>query len=246
MPIIGTDLNCFASLNRPEDDTTVSGGAVDRDNETTFTELAANDTLELVSNNAGDTTQNVTVTGRDNTGAVISDTKQVDGTNIVNFVGTFERILKVLMDADAVGNVEVRRTGDVATVGTIPAGQRGFTRMFINAASNTSPVTRYEKKCWANDHATLTLGDAVVTLTSDPADRIRIGLDTTKDSSSSVANRLTAPAGVTFVDNAVAVSIPGNQLEAGSYIGCWVEQALLANDAAFKNRFNTQLLGTTI
>lgn len=246
MPIISTDLVGYAALNRPEDDTSSSGGGVDVDTRATFTVMSANDTVQMSSDNAGDTTQNVTVTGRDDTGATISDTKQLNGTNTVVFAGTFERILKVAMDADAAGEVTIERTTGAVKIADIPVGERGFTRLFIGSSSETSQVIRYEKLCWRNNHATLTLGAAQVTLTSDPASRLRIGVESTKDDTVSVANRLTTPGGVTFVDNAVAQSLPGGQLEAGSYISVWIEQDLPADDPAQKATFNTQLLGTTI
>ena len=63
MSILTTDLVLYAAANRPEDDAAAGGGAIDPDYRYVFTQLAANDTLQVSSANAGDTTQVVTVTG---------------------------------------------------------------------------------------------------------------------------------------------------------------------------------------
>ncbi|HSR50923.1 MAG TPA: hypothetical protein VLV83_08840 [Acidobacteriota bacterium] len=246
MPIADTDLVFYGSLNRPEDDISTSGGAIDTDHRMGLTQLAASDTVEMLSDNAGDTTQNVTVTGRDAAGAVVSEQQTLNGTTVVSFTPTFERILKIVMDADATGTITVRRSSAGPTVATIPPGERGAFANFIKSASQSSPVTRFEKLFGRNSHGTLTLNDAEVELTADPDARIRMGLAATKDDSGSVANRVTAPGGITFVDDGVAQSVPGTTLEAGSGIGVWVEQALLADDPPFNSTFTLQLKGTSV
>lgn len=246
MPIVDTDLVYYGSLNRPKDDTALTGGGVDVDHRGVLAQLAANDTLEIVSSAAGDTTQNLTVTGRDDAGAIIQDTQQLNGTTPVAIVGTFERVTEDFMDADAVGTVTVRRASAGPTVNEIPPGERGAFIFFQGSASAASPVTRYEKGFLRNNHPTLTLNSAAAELIADPSSRIRFGIEATKDDTNTTTNRVTAPAGITFVDDNVSQPLPGGTLEAGSGIGTWIEQALVADDIAYRSTYTLQLSGTTV
>ena len=246
MAVLATDLIVYNSLNRPEDDTTLTGGGIDVDHRPVFTPLAANDTLEMLSSAAGDTTQTVTITGRDAVGAIISDVQTLNGTTVVSFTGTFERVLKVVMSADAVGIITIRRASAGPTVGTIPVGERGFNRMFYDSASEAASVERYEKVFGRNNNGTDTLTNAEIELTADPSSRIRIGLAATKGDTATIANRKAVPAGITFVDDNVAQAVPTDQLAAGEAIGVWIEQDLLADDSPFKSSFDLTIRGTTV
>lgn len=234
-------------MNRPTADGTTSGGAIDVDNRPVFTQLAANDTLEMVSSQAGDTTQSVTVTGRLATGVIDSEAKTVNGVSVVSFTHTLERVLKVLMNADATGIITIRRASTGPTVGTIPVGERGFYAMFYDSASSTTGSTsRYEKIFWKNTHGTLTLTNAKVRLSADPASVIQQGICTAKDDSTSVADRLSAPGGVSFVDDNVDQDVPSTTLAAGEAIGVWYRLDLAQDNAPIKNTFTTRLAGTTV
>jgi len=247
MPIASADLIALGSLNRPEDDTALVGGAIDIDNRPVFTQLAANDTVQVKSDNAGDITQNVTITGRDAAGAEVSEVLgPLTGVTPVVGTQTFERVLKVVMDADAVGIITVERTIGPTLIQTIPIGERGFYGLFIKSASESAATTRFEKLFWKNTHASLTLNAAKVELTADPAAKIRLGLEAAKNDTNTAANRKTAPGGVTFVDNNVKQDVPGNTLEAASAIGTWIELALAIDDTPVKDTFTTQLEGTSV
>ena len=246
MPIAASDLIAKCPLNRPEDDVATGGGGEDVDNRPDFTQLAANDTLEMVSDNAGDTTQGVTVTGRDAAGAILSDTKTVNGLSVVAFTGTFERVLKVLMDADALGIVTIRRGSVGPTVRIIPIGERGFSGLFLQSSSESGATTRYDKIFWRNDHGSLTLNAAKTQLTADPSSNIRVGVHTAKNDSATITDRKTAPGGVTFVDDSVQQNVPGTTLESASVIGLWIELQLSASQAPVKDTFTTELAGTSV
>lgn len=245
MAIAAADLILYGALSRPEDDAATSGGAIDIDHRPVFTQLAANDTLEMLSDNAGDTTQSVTVTGRDAAGAVFSDSKTLNGTTPVAFTGTFERVQKVVMDSDAIGNVTIRRASAGPTVGVIPPGERGFFAHFLNSASEASPTTRFEKDHWRNSHGTLTLNAAKVQLFADPSSVIRQGVVAAKNDSTSVTNRKTTPGGVTFVDDGIDQNVPGTTLEAASNIGLWWELSLAADNVPIRDTFTARITGTS-
>ncbi|MGE5595822.1 MAG: hypothetical protein ACM3S1_07285 [Hyphomicrobiales bacterium] len=229
----------------PEDDTSTSGGAIDEKTRAVFTDLATNDKVEIISSSNSDTME-ATVTGRLADGSVASETLTLTGTTAKLFnTNTFERILKVELAEDAVGNVTVRRQGAGATIGVIPAGERGFRRLFINSASDpSSPKTRYEKIFWKNKHASLAFTSAVISQSADPTGVITHALATSKDDTGSVANRLTAPAGLTFDDTDKAV--PGGSLGAGQAIGVWLKQSLSAGQSGFKSTYTSQITGNSV
>lgn len=244
MAIASTDLLIYGSLYRPEDDTSTSGGTVTTLHRPEFTELPSNTTVVIVSS-ASDT-RNVTITGRTTAGAVTDEVIALNGTTGVTSTTTFERLTKVVAASTHATTTVTVKTAAGVTISQIPPMELGFYRLFLNSASDTSPVTRYEKIYWKNAHASLTLNAAKVTLTADPDSRIRIGLDASKNATLSVANRLSAPGGVSFVDDSVEQNVPATTLEAGSVIGVWIEQALEASDAPFKSSLTTRLAGTSV
>jgi hypothetical protein len=244
MPIASTDLILYGTTDRPEDDVTASGGTVTTLFRPVFNEFGGNSVVAVVSS-AADTRQ-VTIVGRDATGAVVQEILTLDGTNEVVGVQVFERIQKVTAASTATTTVTVREGSAGPTVSTIPALERGFYRLFLNSASEASPATRFEKIFWKNTHTSLTLNSAKVTLTADPSSRIRIGLAGTTNDVVSVANRKATPGGISFVDDGVEQNVPGTILPADVVIGVWVEQALLSDDTPFKSSFTTRLAGTSV
>jgi hypothetical protein len=244
MPIASTDLVLYGSANRPGDDATTTGGAIDTAARPLDTQLTANSVIAAVSSGAD--TRTLTITGRNPAGAVVQETLTLNGTTEVVGTTTFERIQTLALSAaSATLTVTVRQGSGGPTRHTFNPNETAAFIHFRNSASGASATTRYEKSFWRNNHATLTLNSAQVTLTADPDARIRMGLATAKNDTGSVANRLTAPAGITFVDDGVAQNVPGGTLEAGSAIGVWFEEALPANDPAHRTTFTTQLAGTT-
>lgn len=245
MAILASELLVFGSANRPTDDVATSGGAIDNDYRPTFAQIAATDNVEILSSNAGDTTQVLTLTGRNAAGLYISENLNLNGVSVVTSAAAFERVLSATLDGDAAGNVTVRRATGDTLIGTIPAGERGFYANFIKSASQTGAVDRWEKVFAKNTNGSLTLNDADVTLTADPSSRIMIALAASKDDSGSVANRLTDP-GLTFSDDNVVLSVPTGFLATNSAIGVWIEQGLQAADAPFKSTYTLRIRGTSV
>src|ERR1700744_4916310 len=103
MSLASTDLVLYGSANMDQTDGSTQGGAIDTTTILTFADpttvnsLAT--TLKYVSDNNGDTTQTVTVTGRDTTGSVVTETKNLNGTTVVTGTVTFQEILKAVMSA---------------------------------------------------------------------------------------------------------------------------------------------------
>lgn len=250
MPIVSTDLELYASANRPEDDTTTTGGAIATTWYLAFTQLAADDDIGVVSDNAGDT-QNCTVDARNAAGAIVTETNALTGVTEVQFhSGTVERFLKMSLATPSTGQITVARYPAGANIATLPAGVEGLTILFYDSASDPSATrTRYEKGFWKNNHGTLSLTGANVELTADPSSKINIDLDSTVNATTSAANRLTLPTPLVGVWQGVgtAINVPGDgNLDAGEAIGVWFRQSLGIGDAPVKNSITTQLAGNTV
>lgn len=245
MPVAAANLILYCSASRPIDDVSVSGGAIEPKIRAVFTQLAVDSQVEAVSASAGDTST-CTIIGRDANGSLITEAKALTGVTPVVFTTAWDRVLSVTLSADAVGIVTIRRISGGTTLSTIPVGERGFAALFVGSGSEVaSNVIRYEKVFWKNTHATDALTGATITLTVDPALRIRLGAAPSKGDSASVANRRTAPSSVTFFDDSVAIAVPTGMLSAGEAIGVWCEQNLSAGDTPRVSTFTSRLAGLT-
>ncbi len=246
MPIAASDLKAFGAANHAEDDIATQGGAISTVKRVEFTPITANDDIEAISDNAADT-MNLTITARDTAGSIVFETLALTGTTAVIFstIGVVERFMKGILASAAVGVITIRRSVAGATIATLEIGETEARRLFYDAASEVGATTRYEKVFLKNDHATLTLTNAEIELTADPAATIRIGGAPSVDDTATIADRKTAPASVTFVDDSVAQAVPSNQLTAGQAIGVWAEMLRGAGAAAIKDTFTVQLAGMT-
>jgi len=247
MPIAATDLKLYGTANHAENDTATQGGAISTVKKLEFTQIAANDDLEALSDNAGDT-MNLTITARSTAGAIVSETKALTGTTAAIFstIGVVERFLKAVLASAATGTITIRRSVGGATVATLAPGQTEARLVFYDAASESGSTTRYEKGFFKNEHGSLTLNSAAIKLTADPSAVIRVGSAPSKGDTATATNRKTAPASVTFVDDGVSQAIPTGALAAGETIGVWFELALAADAAAAKSSLTVELSGTTI
>jgi hypothetical protein len=250
MSITTAELIAYCSASRPTDDVSTTGGAIDANNRPVFTQLASNGTLEAVSSAGGDTTQTITVTGRNAAGVYSTSTATLTGTSPVALspATTFERVLTCVLSGTAAGIVTLRKSGAGTVVGTIPIGELGFSAMFINSFSTSTGQTRYEKLFLKNTDGALTLTSSTVTLTADPVGGVfTAGVDTALNGTATVANRTNAPAGVAFVAFNVAQSVPNSgNLTAGAAIAVWILQTLGINQVPTKNTFTVTLAGNTI
>ena len=105
MSVIISDLSFYGSANMAETDGITQGGAVAFNKRVVFNDINPAGLLNYVSSGA-DTTQTITVTGRDATGAIQTETKTFNGTTPVAGAQTFERLLKgVISAATAVGDL---------------------------------------------------------------------------------------------------------------------------------------------
>lgn len=244
MSILSTDLVFYASANMPSDDVSTSGGAIDALRRLDFTQISSAEKIKFVSSSSGDTTQTLTLTGRDSTGALVTETLSVNGTTNVISANTYERLLRAELSATCAGTVTVSGNTSSTTFRTIPAGERGFMAIFRQLASNPSAAADfYCKGFWKNTNGSLTLTTASVVQNADPSSVITHALDASVGASTSVANRGTSP-GFTFDDTAKTVP-GGGSIASGSAIGVWLDLHLAAGAAALKTSYTTELDGQT-
>jgi hypothetical protein len=245
MPISANDLIPYLAENNPDDDVSTGGGGIETLGRPTFTQWTANAVVAVVSD--GTDTRTLNVEGRSPTGSIVTDAIVLNGTTEAVGTVTFERILKLsLSTTDASRTVTIRQGAGGPTRATIDPNERFRFAHFKRSASEATTVTRYDKLHWKNTHATLTLQNAKVQLAADPDARIRQGIHTSKNDTVTIANRKTAPPGITFVDDTVDQDVPGTTLEAGSSIGVWYEQTLPANDPAHRTTYTSQITGQTV
>lgn len=250
MSILTTDLIAYASASNPTTDSGTVGGAIDLLRFIDFTQMTGNDTIQAVSSSAGDTTQTITVTGRDAAGnVVVSSATTLTGTTAVTItgLGTVERILKAELSATAAGTVTVRSTTGPGTnfSRVIPIGQRGFFAIFQQGASSPGgAVTYYAKFFWKNTNGTLALTSAQVLESADPSTLIAHGLEGTLNDTNTATNRITAPGGITFASTAANVA-NSQSLTAGSQQGTWLRLSLGTGQAAQRTTYTSQLTGNS-
>jgi hypothetical protein len=245
MSIVAAELIAYGPASIATDDVSTTGGAIDATRRPVFTQFSSGAKLSLTSDGAD--ARNVTIVGRDATGAVLTETVALNGTSEVLSTNTYERIQSVnAASSSGSRTVTLKQGTGGSTIATIPVNEVGVFMMFQNSFSTGSPQVRYEKLFWKNTNGSLTLTSSTMTLTADPATIMQIGTHTSVDDTATIANRLAVPAGVSFVGLNTAQNIPGGgNLASGSKIGIWIQQTLASNAAAQKNTFTTQLQGNT-
>ena len=242
-----TDLQIYGSAVMPEDDVTTNvGGAIDETTLVSFTPLDVTGPIEMVSDNAGDTTQTITVTGRAADGRILTDTKSLNGTTVVDLAGSFKRLLKAELSAPAAGIVTLRKNGAGGDLMIFPAGITTIRRPFYNAAADVAGgVVReyHDKGFYKNTSATDALLMAQVMLEADPSGNVTFGLENALNGTgdNGANGRLTAPVGIIF--DAGAKSVPGGDLPPGAAIGMWLKLTLAAGEAANAGSFTPKITG---
>ena len=235
----------YGSANNPSDDTSQSGGVVDKTYRVGLNQLQAVSTLTVVSDGADQRT--IIITGRDSTGLTRSETLTLNNTTPVVGAQNWYRVTRIsLNSSDGARTVTVSASIGTALVCSIPFNEIGCYTLFRNAASGSAAVSRYEKVFQVNTNPSLTLDQAAITLVADPSSRITMALDTDVNLSTVSINRLTAPQNLIFSGVGSIQSVPGNALTSGSGIGVWLKLALQAGDSPQKAVFTTQVSGTSI
>lgn len=252
MPIVAADIVAYGSASMPDDDTPVNiGGAIDLTIRVVFTDIVATDQIEALSDNAGDTTQNLDIFGRNAAGEIINESNLLTGTSVVLWTATYERVLKAVLDASTTGVITVRDQDTDTTIMLFASGELEIRRPFYDSAADESGGASrdyHDKIFFKNNHASLTLTNAVVKENADPSGNVAFSLESTLDGSDTNGggnNRLVAPGGHTFdsTDKNVANS---QNLTALAAQGCWLRLTLAAGAAANNTTVTMRVTGNTV
>jgi hypothetical protein len=270
MPVEASDIIVYGSTNMPEGDTSTSGGGINRTIKILsqdMSDIGGADTLDIVSDNAGDTTQEVVITGRDASGIIITDTYSLNGTTPVAGTETFSRILKIVVDGSYTGTLTVSENSGSVELTTLegtadaPGGTAVLQvkRPFYNAVAEPSTGSAkvfYEKVFIANTNESLALLNAAIELTDDGSgDNVDFDLDATVNGISSVSNRLTEPSdAATLGDptwNDSLKNVPGGNLGdrttgTSDRIGVWMRLSLAAGQAPANTSITFSVTGSSI
>lgn len=251
MAIADTDLLFYGSADMPDDDSNLEiGGAIDETVKIEFTDIDAAGAVEAVSSDGGDTSQTITLYGRNEAGELISSAKTMNGVTPVDFDGTFERLLKVTLSGVGAGTITVRKDGDAGDLMVLEAGITEIRRIFYSALAEESGGSErkyYEKIFAKNAHGTLTLTSAVITENADPSGKCAFDLESSLDGTDTNGagnNRQVAPGGYSF-DSAAKNVANSQNLSAGSAQGIWMELTLAAGTAPAKTSVTMRLTGNS-
>lgn len=270
MPVAASDIIVYGAANMVEADTGTVGGAIDRTIKILaldMPDVGGADALEVLSSNAGDTTQTLTVTGRNGAGVIVTDSFALNGvTPVTGSATSFSRILKAVLNAGTTGTVTVREASGNVTVFTMegtadaPGGTAVTTvrRMFYGATANASGGADkylYEKCFIANTHATLALLSATVALSADGTtnDLVDFDLEDAVNDNGTLTDRTTAPnVSATARDswNDASLAVPGGILgdrttSTADEIGVWVRLYLPDGEAPENTNFTLTVAGTS-
>jgi len=271
MPVADTDIIVYGSANMPENDTGTSGGAIDKTViilTQNVGDVGGNDTLDVVSDDAADSTQTVTITGRLPSGIIDTEVLSLNGTTPDTGATTFERVLKIVVSATYAGTLTISENSGSVTLVTMqgsddaPGGTAVLEAriLFYDSAaeaSGGSDKELFEKVFVANTHASIALTSAAIELTVDgtASNILDFDLEGSVNDTNSTTNRVTAPAGgdmvgaPTWADT--QVSVPGGSLGdrvtgTSDHIGVWLQLDLDAGESPEEVQFTLQTTGQSI
>lgn len=249
MPVVAADIVAYGSAVMPDDDTvTQIGGAISTAKRVVFTDIDPAGLVEMLSSNAGDTTQTVTIHYLDETGTLLTEAKTLNGTTPVDFVDSMAAILKIVISAAHTGTVTIRKDGAGSTIVAIESGVLEIRRPFFNALANASggaTKTYYEKIFLKNNHATLALTSAQVILQADPEAVITFALETVLGGTTDNGvgnNRQVAPGGFTF-DATTKNVANGQSHTALAAQGVWLKLTLTGGKTPADSSFTLRETG---
>lgn len=263
MAVTAADLILYNSANTPEDDSSTAGGAwnnLSKVLNTDIQDITLNDTglLEVVSDDAGDTVQTLTITGRSTAGSVVTEDFSLNGTSPQTGSQVFERVLKCNLDQFTTGTITISSVESSSGLGTMEGstdapGSSGVTELrrpfyaWTANASGGATKVGYEKVFLGNTNTTTALLSATVTLTGDATSYTGIDFKTSDavDESESVANRVTEPSNTSGNWDNFEKPVPGIDLQPGGRIGLWIRNTLPAGTNPGNSNITFQIDGTS-
>jgi len=265
MSVTASDIIIYGAANIAESNSGTQGGAIDTtvryifDDATLVNDPTASGgsgALVYVSDNAGDT-MNITVTGREASGSIVSETKALTGTTPVNGTQVFERIMKIVLASSASGTVTVSddNSNDIVD---IESGVTTIRKPFYNISSDVvggSTRDFYEKVFVKNNNVTFALLNATFAEQADPTTYVDFALEDAVSDSGTSTDRVTAPvaeeigssgfdsSSKTLEDETDAGTI---DLDPSTEIGIWLHIQIPAGTSPAKSTYTLRPSGSTI
>ncbi len=256
--VASTDLVWYGSANMDEADGSTQGGAIATtvrivpDSASLFNSLSSTK-VDIISSDAGDNSQTVTVTGRSSTGSFTSEAMSANGTSTVNGTVNYDRLEKIVISASHAGTITVTAHTGGTTIVAIETGVTTIRRPFYNVSADVSAGSQriyYEKVFAKNKNSTNALLGATISKAADPTGFITFALETSTGGTGTSTNRQTAPgSGVTgFGTSAITLNTATSgtaDLAASTAIGVWFALTLAAGTAATVSTFTPRIAGST-
>lgn len=266
MTLTASDLKFYSSNVMPEVDGIAYGGAISRSGVVVFDDSTLANTLNVAVRASGtqtSDTQNLTITGRNSAGTIISETLTLLGTTPVNGASTFERLLKISCSANHHGDIVVRPVNVATVVATLLGSgnavdniaETEIRRPFYNVSADAeggSDRVYYEKIFLRNNNAVNALLAATIVEYADPSSRLTFALASGLNDNNTGVNRLTAPPFIGPSGFSAGPYTLGQQLTdgqtdlgPGSGIGVYLALDLPAGTAAAKSTYTLRITGQT-
>lgn len=231
--ILSSDLVIYASEHTPFDNSSFAGGSINSSGLRVYFDINYTGQIGAYSNTAGDTGL-LTVYGRFSpTGSLVSESVQMSGLTTVYSTGFYQRISRVVLSEEAKGSITV------SGLATIPLGEIGFTKAFINAESPIDGIPQkimYEKVFYKNNGYTSLLNAYIEEQYTGLYQIVEFGLETSLNNNEYVENRLISPTGVSVYSNS-SLDIPSTNIGASQAQGIWLKLTILPNNVDGENSF---------
>lgn len=246
MSVSQTDIVFYAAQNMPQDDVSLVGGDINSGVRVVFTDIS-NTGIISASSSSSDDTSNLTVTGRNSAGILLSESIVLSGTTSVSGSQVFERIISCRTDAVASGDISISGND---LIGSIYQNESGFQRVFYDATANAaggSDKTLYEKVFVKNNNAFSALNNVSITeVVTGLYSIIQFGLENIKQSTETTVDRTTVPTGVSVFGSGASGLPQDGYLNPLDYQGVWLE--LFLEDGASSNNsfYRLQVQGATV
>lgn len=262
MSVSASDIVVYGSANMQETDSGTQGGAIDTTTRIIFADSTLantlNDTVEVLSSSGADTSQTVTVTGRNSTGSIVSENFSLNGTNVQSGATTFERILKIVINASHTGTITVRKATGDTIIASIESGVLTLRRPFYNVSADISAGSTknyYEKMFVKNNNSSnALLGATFADGGGDSNNYITFALEDAVSDNGTSTDRTTSPSAGTIGTNgftsssktlAAETDAGTTDLAPSTAVGLWLKMTLPAGSAAGKDTWTLTVSGTT-
>ncbi|MHA2083027.1 MAG: hypothetical protein ACXABD_04675 [Candidatus Thorarchaeota archaeon] len=236
MSVTQSDIVFYSSQNMPQNDLSTVGGDINSGIRVVFEDISVTGLISAGSSDPSDS-GNLTVTGRNSAGIILSENISLSGTTLVSGSQVFERILSCKTDYVVSGNVSVSGT---ELVGIIYSNESGFERVFYDASANAlggADKTLYEKVFLKNNNQSTALNNVELTeVVTGLYSIVQFGLENVKQSTETTINRTNPPTGVSVFGSGSSGLPQDGFLNPLDYQGIWL-QLYLEDGASSNNSF---------